>query len=133
MAQKGRGANQYTPLKVRFARSYTVDAASGCWVWHAAISRTDKWGDMRPHLRVNKKKTNACRTAYEMFIGPIPRGLLVRHTCDNTICVNPSHLLTGTHVDNARDMVERGRAAWQKGKPALVKGEKKPLPPLQEK
>lgn len=37
-------------------------------------------------------------------------GKVIRHTCDNTRCINPRHLLVGTQADNMRDMVERGRA-----------------------
>jgi hypothetical protein len=37
------------------------------------------------------------------------RGLVVRHTCDVKLCVNPRHLLIGTQKDNVRDMDERGR------------------------
>lgn len=35
--------------------------------------------------------------------------LVVRHTCDNRICVNPSHLLLGTNKENTNDMISRGR------------------------
>jgi len=34
---------------------------------------------------------------------------VVRHTCDNIKCINPSHLLGGTHLDNMNDRSKRGR------------------------
>ncbi|MCG7598892.1 hypothetical protein MHM84_03775 [Halomonas sp. McH1-25] len=35
--------------------------------------------------------------------------LVIRHRCDNPLCINPEHLEPGTRTDNARDRVERGR------------------------
>ena len=34
---------------------------------------------------------------------------VVRHTCDHNWCVEITHLELGTHQDNSRDMVRRGR------------------------
>lgn len=51
------------------------------------------------------------RKAFVAAHGPIPKGFLVRHTCDNSRCVEPSHLVLGTHADNMRDRMERGRQA----------------------
>lgn len=43
------------------------------------------------------------------------RGVEIRHSCDNPRCVNPKHLLPGTHTDNMRDMIERGRHVTIRG------------------
>lgn len=51
----------------------------------------------------------ATRVVYEEVIGPIPSGHLIRHKCDNPPCVRPDHLVAGTHVENAEDMLDRGR------------------------
>lgn len=42
-------------------------------------------------------------------------GQLVRHTCDNPRCINPTHLILGTHKDNTDDMIARGRGKYTNG------------------
>ncbi len=51
------------------------------------------------------------RKSYEVFVGPIPDDLIVRHKCDNTICCNPEHLELGTKKDNRRDFMQRHERA----------------------
>lgn len=56
----------------------------------------------------------AHRVSYELYKGPIPKSMVILHSCDNRKCVNPNHLFLGTNQDNVRDMVSKGRQA--KGK-----------------
>jgi hypothetical protein len=36
-------------------------------------------------------------------------GVVIRHKCDTPACIEPTHLESGTHADNVRDKVSRGR------------------------
>jgi len=51
--------------------------------------------------------------AFEHSGKVVPTGMLLRHTCDNRACINPTHLLIGTHDDNMKDMVKRGRSSTE--------------------
>jgi hypothetical protein len=51
----------------------------------------------------------AHRWSYQRFIGPIPEGQYVLHTCDTPLCVKPAHLFLGTQRDNLQDAVAKGR------------------------
>jgi hypothetical protein len=54
---------------------------------------------------------SAHRASYELHIGSIAEGLVIRHTCDNPPCVNPDHLVAGTPEQNTQDMLDRNRQA----------------------
>jgi predicted glycosyltransferase involved in capsule biosynthesis len=49
------------------------------------------------------------RYIYTMFVGHIPEGFCVMHTCDNRMCINPTHLKAGTLAQNNLDMTIKGR------------------------
>lgn len=61
------------------------------------------------------KAQAAHRWIFQYQTGPIPKGLEVRHRCDNPCCVRMDHLELGTRQDNMSDMVQRGRRASTKG------------------
>lgn len=61
-----------------------------------------------------RKNVRAHRLAFCQSNGiPIESidGLLVMHSCDNRLCINPSHLSLGSHADNMADKVSKGRQA----------------------
>jgi len=47
------------------------------------------------------------RIVFSFHKGEIPKGLLVRHTCDIKECVQPTHLILGTTGDNIHDSFRR--------------------------
>jgi hypothetical protein len=55
------------------------------------------------------------RAVWERDHGKIPKGGVVRHTCDRPACIKPAHLVLGTQKDNIKDMDERGRRVNLKG------------------
>jgi hypothetical protein len=60
-------------------------------------------------LRGYTRRQAAHRVSYRLFNGPIPDGMIVCHSCDTPACVEPSHLFLGTHLDNKRDSIAKGR------------------------
>ena len=81
-------------------------ARDGCWVWNGAKRTKFSYGV----FSIKHQNHQAHRIAWELVNGSIPDGLFVLHKCDNPPCVNPEHLFLGTHIDNMRDMVKKGRA-----------------------
>jgi hypothetical protein len=84
---------------------------NGCWLWPGGLNQ-EGYGQKT----IDGKTYKAHRLIYELLIGPIPDGFEVCHSCDRPRCVNPEHLFLGTHADNMRDKVEKGRARGGKGK-----------------
>ena len=95
-----------TSIFTRIARFQVVE--SGCWRWTGS---TD--GNGYPTISNRKgaqySPEKAHRASYEKAFGPIPTGLVIRHTCDNPECTNPAHLVIGTQKDNMQDCSKRGR------------------------
>ena len=51
------------------------------------------------------------RLVYTFYNSSIETGLIIMHTCDNTLCINPKHLIKGTHTDNSKDMSLKRRGS----------------------
>jgi hypothetical protein len=88
-----------------------------CWIWEGAIGPPTRGGFR--YGRIFRRLPNskfmafmAHRVSWEIHHSKsIPAGMIVRHKCDNPLCVNPDHLEIGTHIDNMSDSVKRGRIA----------------------
>lgn len=87
-----------------------VSKTKSCWNWIGCSGGyKNRYGVF--NLKINGKFLNRyChRISYMIHKGDIG-DKFVCHKCDNPKCVNPDHLFLGTHDDNMKDMVAKGRS-----------------------
>lgn len=87
-----------------FAHCDQSGGPDSCWPFLRSKNRLGYgrvWSEGKCH--------EAHRFAYSLVKGTIPKGKLIRHSCDFPSCCNPDHLLVGTHYDNAQDREQRNR------------------------
>lgn len=94
------------PLQKRL-ESHIKIKSNGCWEW-TGHTTCNGYGIIQLGGRLHRKRTRAHKVAYELYMGPIPEGMLVLHKCDNKLCVNPEHLELGDHSKNLKDAWGRG-------------------------
>ncbi|MFB6367189.1 HNH endonuclease [Paenibacillus elgii] len=86
---------------------YVVDE-KGCFI--CTSHAKDKGG--YPVIKIQKKNKYVHRVMYEEHHGKLFSEQIVRHRCDNPSCINIDHMLLGTHQENVKDRVMRGRSAF---------------------
>lgn len=100
--------------KVRKPTGFAV--LRGCWLWTGyqdkRRGRDCGYGQIQGG---DKKLKKAHIVSWELHYGPVPKGKLVLHKCDNPPCVRPDHLFLGNHQNNSDDMVAKGRARGARG------------------
>ncbi len=106
----------------RLLRRVEYEPNSGCWLWSGS---PNKYG--YGTARAGGVNVGAHRLFYRIFAGEIPdfaddgTPCFIRHKCDTPACVNPGHLVPGSHTQNMADMFQRGRQ-----RPVGLPGEKSP-------
>lgn len=76
-----------------------VIKTDNCWNWYKKESR----------FKHQQRMYIASRISYKLANPDFDESLLVCHTCDNPICVNPAHLFLGSSSVNATDRINKGR------------------------
>ena len=117
------GSYELPPARARRSRSCSrdcadavrrLDAAEAFW---AKVDRRGpdecwEWSGTRDADGYGRRKGGGVhRYSWTLANGRDPGELLVRHTCDNPPCVNPAHLILGTHEENMADKVRRKRVS----------------------
>ena len=89
----------------RLLNKIKIDNNTGCWIWQGGKNNIG-YG----MIRDEKKMRTTHRVSYEEHTQTkIPSHLVVMHSCDTPLCVNPQHLSLGTRSDNSKDMMRKGR------------------------
>lgn len=113
----GRGRSRRTAVSLDqptlldlYPERIMPEPMSGCWLWVGADNGVG-YGKVYGHQYAHK-------VSYEMAYGSAGDAWVL-HRCDTPRCVNPRHLFLGTHTDNMRDKIEKGRHYTPFGDPAV--------------
>lgn len=90
-------------LKWLLSKTKTVNE---CLEWQGCLHPTGYsmvWHD--------GKSDRGHRVMYCLTKGPIPKPMVVMHSCDNRKCINPKHLVLGTQQINMQDCANKNRIA----------------------
>lgn len=80
-------------------------ANDACLLWPEGARNKQGYGG----VKIDGRDLMVHRVAFAFANGPIPKGKMVLHRCDNPACFRPSHLFLGTQLDNMRDCAAKGR------------------------
>jgi hypothetical protein len=100
---------QHINTKEYILANSVIDPLTGCRVWARSLQNVG-YGFMSHRNHENKSSmATVHRVAYEEWNGPIPKGMVIGHTCDTTYCCEPSHLVLFTRSENMQDSIKKGR------------------------
>lgn len=71
-----------------------------CILWKGQVSPNG-------YGRLSDGKNYAHREAWRQVYGEIPKGKVIKHKCDNKLCINIEHLELGTQAENVKEAYDR--------------------------
>jgi len=93
-------------VRERIERHTMPEPNTGCLLWTGA--NVFGYGVVTTTV-AQRLPVRVHRLVWVLHHGSIPVGIDVLHHCDTPPCANERHLFLGTHLDNMRDMVAKGR------------------------
>jgi len=105
METSSHGQAPLDMVRGTFHKRPIIHTPDDCWLWRGARS-----GKGYGNFQFGGRTYGAHRIAYLLKHGQSPAGAVIRHTCHNPDCVNPDHLVLGTHTTNSADSYVSGRA-----------------------
>jgi hypothetical protein len=82
---------------------------TGCMLWEGTTNKAPGKPRSYGQVRLGGKMVLAHHVAFRAAHGPIPEGHHIMHRCDQTLCVNPDHLTSGTNDENHADKARKDR------------------------
>lgn len=88
----------------KFWNSVEILSENECWIFSGKIYKNG-YGC----FRINCHDFLAHKISWLLSYGKKIDGLVIMHSCNNRLCVNPNHLSMGTYSENLQYMVKCGR------------------------
>lgn len=98
----------------RFWNRVLIGSTKDCWPWQAG-KNSNRPGFTYGVFWLFGKSRLCPRLALSFYLGEEVTEPEIMHLCDNPICCNPHHLKGGSHTENMRDMLSKGRRRHRRG------------------
>lgn len=102
--------DRYTTPEDRFLSR--IEVTDGCWKFRGGSGLS---GNNYTTIKIGARYIYAHRFAYELFVGPIPDGMQIDHSCLTKRCVRPDHLSPVTGQENVRRYSREQRTMCRNG------------------
>lgn len=88
-------------VRKRIVRMVRVCPVTRCWDWQGGL--VAGYGRLKIVVGETRRSVYAHRASYAVWVGEVPAGMTVHHSCNNTRCCNPDHL---TLLSNGENVAE---------------------------